>query len=107
MGRQAVEAQGAVSISTGSDQLARRVLAMVDSPVAWLGKRVRIHRLDTDGDAEWGEVMDRLAATNGLQMDFEETGSVILQWEGGPVRLRASGAEKALIQSHLHEDSDY
>lgn len=81
MGRQAVEAQGAVSISTGSDQLARRVLAMVDSPVAWLGKRVRIHRLDTDGDAEWGEVMDRLAATNGLQMDFDEAGSVILQWE--------------------------
>lgn len=81
MGRQAVETQEAASIGTGSDQLARRVLAMVDSPVAWLGKRVRIHRLETDGDAEWGEVMDRLAATNGLQMDFEETGSVILQWE--------------------------
>ncbi len=81
MGRQAVEAQDTVSTATGSDQLARRVLAMVDSPVAWLGKRVRIHRLDTDGDAEWGEVMDQLAATNGLQMDFEETGSVILQWE--------------------------
>ncbi len=81
MGRQAVEAQDTVSTAIGSDQLARRVLAMVDSPVAWLGKRVRIHRLDTDGDAEWGEVMDRLAATSGLQMDFEETGSVILQWE--------------------------
>nr|WP_312968612.1 DUF1654 domain-containing protein [Pseudomonas sp.] len=81
MGRQAVETQEAASIGTGSDQLARRVLAMVDSPVAWLGKRVRIHRLETDGDAEWGEVMDRLAATNGLQMDFEEAGSVILQWE--------------------------
>jgi len=81
MGRQAVEPREEASIATGSDQLARRVLAMVDSPVAWLGKRVRIHRLETDGDAEWGEVMDRLAATNGLQMDFDETGSVILQWE--------------------------
>lgn len=81
MGRQAVEAQGAVSISTGSNQLARRVLAMVDSPVAWLGKRVRIHRLETDGDTEWGEVMDRLAATDGLHMDFDEAGSVILQWD--------------------------
>lgn len=81
MGRQAVETREAASISTGSDQLARRVLGMVDSPVAWLGKRVRIHRLETDGDEEWGEVMDRLAAMNGLQMDFEETGSVILQWE--------------------------
>lgn len=83
MGRQAVETREAASISTGSDQLARRVLAMVDSPVAWLGKRVRIHRLETDGDVEWGAVMDQLAATNGLQMDFEEAGSVILQWEGG------------------------
>lgn len=81
MGRRAAEAQDMASISTGSDQLARRVLAMVDSPVAWLGKRVRIHRLETDGDAEWGEVMDRLAATSGLQMDFENEGSVILQWE--------------------------
>ena len=91
MGRQAVEAQGAASIDTGSDQLARRVLAMVDSPVAWLGKRVRIHRLDTDGDAEWGEVMDRLAATSGLQMDFEETGSVILQWKSADeAAVRAS-----------------
>ncbi|MDQ7987040.1 DUF1654 domain-containing protein [Pseudomonas sp. G34] len=81
MGRQAAEAQDYEAIAPGSDQLARRVLAMVDSPVAWLGKRVRIHRLETDGDAEWGEVMDRLAATSGLQMDFEEAGSVILQWE--------------------------
>lgn len=81
MGRQAVETREAASIATGSNQLARRVLAMVDSPVAWLGKRVRIHRLETDGDTEWGEVMDQLAATNGLQMDFEEAESVILQWE--------------------------
>lgn len=81
MGRQSVEAPDTASIAPGSNQLARRVLAMVDSPVAWLGKRVRIHRLETDGDAEWGEVMDRLAATSGLQMDFEEAGSVILQWE--------------------------
>lgn len=81
MGRQAAEAHDSASTVTDSDQLARRVLAMVDSPVAWLGKRVRIQRLETDGDAEWGEVMDWLAATNGLQMDFEETGSVILQWE--------------------------
>lgn len=81
MGRQAVEAQDAAAIARGSDQLARRVLAMVDSPVAWLGKRVRIHRLETDGDDEWGEVMDRLAATSGLQMDYDDAGSVILQWE--------------------------
>lgn len=80
MGRQSVEAQDAALIATGSDQLARRVLAMVDSPVAWLGKRVRIHRLETDGDAEWGEVMYRLAATNGLQIEFDEQGSAILQW---------------------------
>jgi|GEM_PF-2148685 len=106
MGRQAVETREAASIATGTDQLVRRVLAMVDSPVAWLGKRVRIHRLETDGDAEWGAVMDRLAATNGLQMDFDEAGSVILQWEGR-VRLGVSRVDKAAFQSLLHEGGDW
>lgn len=103
MGRQAVETREAASISTGSDQLARRVLAMVDSPVAWLGKRVRIHRLETDGDAEWGEVMDRLAATNGLQMDFENEGSVILQWErAGELNLRLGQNNRPAVTAIDH-----
>ncbi|OLU16835.1 MULTISPECIES: DUF1654 domain-containing protein [unclassified Pseudomonas] len=101
MGRQAAEAQDMASISTGSYQLARGVLAMVDLPVAWLGKRVRIHRLETDGDAEWGQVMYQLAAIGGLQMDFDEAGSVILQWEkqgdmasvfGGKKRIAATAS---------------
>lgn len=80
MRMQSPEVQDAGPFIPASDQLARRVLAMVDSPPARLGQRVRIHRLDTDGDAEWGEVMDWLAATSGLQMDFDEQGSAILQW---------------------------
>lgn len=83
MDMQSAEVQGDTLPVIGSDQLVRRVLAMVDSPPAWLGMRVRIHRLDTDGDAEWGRVMDRLSATAGLQMDFEEAGSVILKWAAG------------------------
>lgn len=78
---QLAEVQDAALPVMGSDQLARRVLAMVDSPPAWLGMRVRIHRLETDGEREWGEVMGRLSAMGGLQMDFDEAGAVILQWK--------------------------
>lgn len=65
----------------GRDRLGLRVLALIDSPLARLGRRVRIHRLETDAERDWGAVMEVLASTSGLQMDFESEGSVILQWE--------------------------
>jgi len=66
---------------TGSEILGLRVSAMINSPIAQLGRRVRIHRLDTDEEEAWGTIMDLLAETDGLQMDFDDEGSVILQWE--------------------------
>lgn len=66
---------------TGLERLGLRVSAMINSPLAQLGRRVLIHRLDTDAEQDWEEVMELLAETDGLEMTFCDDGSVILQWE--------------------------
>ncbi|MNJ28727.1 hypothetical protein D3C77_232740 [compost metagenome] len=66
---------------TGLERLGLRVSAMINSPVAQLGRRVLIHRLDTDTDKNWDAVMELLAETDGLEMTFCDDGSVVLQWE--------------------------
>lgn len=66
---------------TGLERLGLRVSAMINSPLAQLGRRVLIHRLDTDSDQDWGEIMELLSETDGLDMTFCDDGSVILQWE--------------------------
>jgi len=66
---------------TGVERLGLRVSAMINSPMAQLGRRVLIHRLDTDSDEAWDTVMELLAETDGIEMTFNDDGSVILQWE--------------------------
>lgn len=66
---------------TGLERLGLRVSAMINSPLAQLGRRVLIHRLDTDSDQDWEAIMELLAETDGLDMAFCDDGSVILQWE--------------------------
>lgn len=66
---------------TGLERLGLRVSAMINSPLAQLGRRVLIHRLDTDSDQNWEAIMELLAETDGLDMTFFDDGSVILQWE--------------------------
>ncbi|ATR82753.1 hypothetical protein CS390_09355 [Pseudomonas sp. HLS-6] len=66
---------------TGVERLGLRVSAMINSPMAQLGRRVLIHRLDTDSDEAWDAVMELLAETDGIEMTFNDDGSVILQWE--------------------------
>ncbi|WP_010226242.1 DUF1654 domain-containing protein [Pseudomonas donghuensis] len=66
---------------TSLEYLGLRVSAMINSPVAQLGRKVLIHRLDTDSDQDWGAIMELLAETGGLDMTFCDDGSVILQWD--------------------------
>lgn len=66
---------------TGLERLGLRVSAMINSPLAQLGRRVLIHRLDTDSDQDWDAIMELLSETDGLDMTFCDDGSVILQWE--------------------------
>ncbi|HGM6556985.1 TPA: DUF1654 domain-containing protein [Pseudomonas aeruginosa] len=40
-----------------------------------------IHRLDTDPDEAWDQVMELLSETDGIDMVFNDDGTVTLKWE--------------------------
>ena len=63
------------------ERLGLRVSSMINSPRAQDRCSAIIHRLDTDRDAEWEEVMGRIAETDGVSMIFQDDGGVLLEWE--------------------------
>lgn len=65
----------------GVERLGLRVSTMINHPVAQLQRWVTIHRLDSDGEREWEEVMGVLTETDGIDMTFNDDGSVTLRWE--------------------------
>lgn len=65
----------------GVERLGLRVSSMINHPVAQAQRWVTIHRLDTDGDREWEEVMGLLSETDGIDMTFNDDESVTLRWE--------------------------
>ena len=67
---------------SGVERLGLRVSSMINHPTAQHQRWVTIHRLDTDGDREWDEVMGRLSETDDIEMTFnDEEESVTLRWE--------------------------
>lgn len=67
---------------TGIERLNLRVSSMINHPIAQLNRTVTIHRLDTDGDREWEEVMGVLSDVDGIEVTFnDEDESVTLKWE--------------------------
>lgn len=66
---------------TGLERLGLRVSSMINAPVAQVQRWVTIHRLDTDGEREWEEVMGLLSETDGIEMTFNDDESVTLRWE--------------------------
>jgi hypothetical protein len=66
---------------SGVERLGLRVSGMINHPIAQLQRWVTIHRLDTDGDREWEEVMGVLAQTDGLDVTFDDDGAVTVKWE--------------------------
>jgi len=66
---------------TGIERLGLRISAMINHPVAQVQRWVTIHRLDTDGDREWDEVLGVLSETDGLDVTFNDDESVTLRWE--------------------------
>lgn len=66
---------------SGIERLGLRVSSMINHPVAQIQRWVTIHRLDTDGDREWEEVMGLLSETDGIDMTFNDDESVTLRWE--------------------------
>lgn len=66
---------------TTLERLGLRVSSMINHPIAQSQRWVTIHRLDTDGDMEWEEVMGLLAETPELDLTFSDDGSVTVRWE--------------------------
>ncbi|WP_369991275.1 DUF1654 domain-containing protein [Pseudomonas xanthosomatis] len=66
---------------TGLERLSLRVSSMINHPLAQTQRWVTIHRLDTDGEAEWEEVMGLLVETPELDLTFNDDGSVTVRWE--------------------------
>ncbi|MDF9893427.1 UNVERIFIED_ORG: hypothetical protein OKW25_002574 [Pseudomonas vranovensis] len=66
---------------TGLERLGLRVSSMINHPIAQLQRWVTIHRLDTDGEMEWEEVMGLLSETPELDLAFNDDGSVTVRWE--------------------------
>ena len=81
---------------TGLERLGLRVSSMINHPVAQIQRWVTIHRLDTDGEREWEEVMGLLSDTDGIDMTFNDDESVTLRWEAQAEEDRVVEVEDAL-----------
>lgn len=68
-------------VMTALERLGLRVSSMINHPIAQSQRWVTIHRLDTDGDMEWEEVMGLLAETPELDLTFNDDESVTVRWE--------------------------
>ena len=66
---------------SGVERLGLRVSSMINHPIAQSQRWVTIHRLDTDGDMEWEEVMGLIAETPELDLTFNDDESVTVRWE--------------------------
>lgn len=66
---------------SGLERLSLRVSSMINHPVAQTQRWVTIHRLDTDGDREWEEVLSVIADTDELELTLNDDDSVTVRWE--------------------------
>ena len=73
---------------TGIERLSLRVSSMINHPLAQTQRWVVVHRLDTDGDMEWEEVMGLLSETPELDLTFNDDESVTVRWERSSVEER-------------------
>ena len=66
---------------SGIERLSLRISSMINHPVAQIQRWLTIHRLDTDGEREWEEVMRLLSETECIDMTFNDDESVTLRWD--------------------------
>lgn len=76
---------------TGVERLGLRVSEMINSPRAQERCSALIHRLDTDKDDAWDEVMGLLSETDGVEVTFQDDGEVLVEWEKPTDEDRALG----------------
>ncbi|KPG69274.1 DUF1654 domain-containing protein [Pseudomonas libanensis] len=76
---------------SGMERLALRVSSMINHPVAQAQRWVTIHRLDTDRDREWEEVLSVIAETDELELTLNDDGSVTVRWEQQEIEVAGRG----------------
>lgn len=76
---------------SGMERLGLRVSSMINHPVAQAQRWVTIHRLDTDGDREWEEVLVVISETDELELTLNDDGSVTVRWEQQEVEVAGRG----------------
>ncbi|MBD8825344.1 DUF1654 domain-containing protein [Pseudomonas sp. CFBP 13602] len=81
MARQVEAAQQERQGMSGMERLSLRVSEMINHPVAQLQRWVLIHRLDSDGEREWEEALSQMSATDELELEHRDNGSVLVRWE--------------------------
>ena len=79
---------------TGMERLSLRVSSMINYPTSQLNRTVTIHRLDTDGQREWDELLTVLSDADGIDMTInDEDESITLEWEAASDDDRSVEAE--------------
>lgn len=64
------------------ERLSLRVSSMINHPIAQERREVRIHRLDTDGEREWNEIVNAISEADGIDLTHNhEDASITLRWE--------------------------
>ena len=64
------------------ERLTMRVSSMINHPIAQERREVRIHRLDTDGEREWSEIVNAISEADGIDMTLNhDDASITLRWE--------------------------
>lgn len=82
MAKQKKSAPQERQVMSGMERLSLRVSSMINHPIAQSLRWVTIHRLDTDGEREWDELLSVLSDTDGIEMTInDEDDSVTLRWE--------------------------
>ncbi|MCM2461045.1 DUF1654 domain-containing protein [Pseudomonas sp. CG7] len=93
-------AQASRAEMSGMERLWLRVSSMINHPVAQAQRWVTIHRLDTDGDREWEEVLGAIAETAELELTLNDDGSVTVRWE----QQEAQAAGKGEVEFEPEEE---
>jgi len=66
---------------TGMERLALRVSSMINHPIAQERREVCIHRLDTDGEREWNEIVNAISEAEGIELTHNhQDASITLRW---------------------------
>ncbi|ANF84771.1 hypothetical protein A7J50_1337 [Pseudomonas antarctica] len=86
---------------SGMARLGLRVSSMINHPIAQERREVTIHRLDTDGDREWEEVLSVIAETDELELTLNDDGSVTVRWEQQEVESAGKGEPELDLEEEV------